>query len=119
MDQDPKPGERSNMSDLEPPGRREAWMQVLGMISSIMSDLVPAGLPARRRVLWTIRIVLGLVVVLSVLTLVGSPFDVTLWDWLDLLIIPIVLAIGGFLFTRAENRATQAAAERRAQDDTL
>ena len=69
--------------------------------------------------LWTIRIVLVLVAVLSILTLVGWPFDVTLWDWLDLLIIPVVLAIGGFLFTRSENRATRAAAERRALDDTL
>jgi hypothetical protein len=32
---------------------------------------------------------------------------------------PIVLAIGGYLFTRSENRATQAAAERRAQDEVL
>jgi uncharacterized protein YjbI with pentapeptide repeats len=38
---------------------------------------------------------------------------------MDLLIIPIVLAIGGILFTRSENRATQAAAERRAQEDAL
>jgi hypothetical protein len=43
----------------------------------------------------------------------------TLWDWLDLLIVPIVLAIGGFLFTRSETRATQAAAERRAQEGAL
>jgi hypothetical protein len=56
---------------------------------------------------------------LSILTLVGWPFDVTLWNWLDLLIIPVVLAIGGFLFTRSENRAKRAAAERRALDDTL
>jgi hypothetical protein len=96
VDQDPKPGERS-----------------------IMREFVPDWRPSRRQVLWTIRIVLGLVVVLSVLTLVGWPFDVTLWDWLDLLIIPLVLAIGGFLFTRSENRATQAAAERRAQDEAF
>jgi hypothetical protein len=43
----------------------------------------------------------------------------TLWDWLELLIIPSVLAIGCYLLSRSENRATQAAAERRAQDDTL
>jgi uncharacterized protein YjbI with pentapeptide repeats len=43
----------------------------------------------------------------------------TLWDWLDLLIIPIVLAVGGFLFNRSENQATQSAAERRAQDEAL
>jgi hypothetical protein len=85
----------------------------------LISLLVPDWRPSRRQVLWTIRIVLVLVVVLSILTLVGWPFDVTLWDWLDLLIIPVVLAIGGFLFTRSENRATRAAAERRALDDTL
>jgi uncharacterized protein YjbI with pentapeptide repeats len=43
----------------------------------------------------------------------------TLWDWLDLLIIPVVIAIGGFLFNSSQNRATQAAAERRSLDDTL
>ena len=43
----------------------------------------------------------------------------TLWDWLDLLIIPLVLAIGGYLFTRSESRATQAAAERRVQEEAL
>jgi hypothetical protein len=43
----------------------------------------------------------------------------TLWGWLDLLVVPFVLAIGGYLFTRSENRATQAVAERRALDDTL
>jgi hypothetical protein len=43
----------------------------------------------------------------------------TLWDWLKLLVVPAVLAVGGYLFTRSENRATQAAAERRAQEDAL
>jgi len=43
----------------------------------------------------------------------------TLWDWLNLLIVPAVLALGGYLFTRSEDRSTQAAAERRAQDDAL
>jgi uncharacterized protein YjbI with pentapeptide repeats len=33
----------------------------------------------------------------------------TLWDWLNLLIVPIVLALGGYLFTRSENRRTQEA----------
>jgi hypothetical protein len=47
-----------------------------------------------------------------------QPFK-TLWDWLDLLIVPVVLAVGGYLFTRSENRTTQAAAERRAQDEAL
>jgi hypothetical protein len=43
----------------------------------------------------------------------------TLWDWLDLLIVPIVLALGGYFLNSSQTRATQAAAERRAQDDAL
>jgi uncharacterized protein YjbI with pentapeptide repeats len=43
----------------------------------------------------------------------------TLWDWLKLLIIPAVLAIGGYWFRRAENRATQVAAEERAKGEAL
>jgi hypothetical protein len=27
----------------------------------------------------------------------------TLWDWLELLIVPAVLTVGGYLFTRSEN----------------
>ena len=50
---------------------------------------------------------------------VASAVDKPLWAWLDLLIIPAVLAIGGYWFTSSQNRATQAAAERRAQDDAL
>jgi flagellar basal body-associated protein FliL len=43
----------------------------------------------------------------------------TPWDWTDLLIVPVVLAIGGYWFTSSQNQATQAAAEQRAQDDAL
>jgi hypothetical protein len=54
----------------------------------------------------------------------------TFWDWLSLLIVPIVLALGGYLFNRSESRRTQDVAERqrttdrqvadqRAQDDAL
>jgi uncharacterized protein YjbI with pentapeptide repeats len=43
----------------------------------------------------------------------------TPWDWTDLLIGPVVLAIGGYWFTSSQNQATQVAAEQRAQDDAL
>jgi uncharacterized protein YjbI with pentapeptide repeats len=54
----------------------------------------------------------------------------TLWDWLKLLVVPAVLALGGYLFTRSENRRTQDIADQqrdldreiadeRRQDDTL
>jgi hypothetical protein len=90
-----------------------------------------------KRVLWLGGILVALVIVLVLIRIGYAPSwtsftgfgqhkvkqDVqptkTLWDWLDLLIVPIVLAIGGYLFTRSENRSTQAAAERRAQDDAL
>jgi uncharacterized protein YjbI with pentapeptide repeats len=81
--------------------------------------LVPDWRPNDQQVLWGIRIVLAFVIVLGVLTLIGRPFGITPWQWLDLLIIPAVLAIGGYLFTRSENRASRVVAERRAQDEAL
>jgi hypothetical protein len=87
--------------------------------------------PTLPQVLWTVGIVAVLVVLIRIgYALQWTGFgqskvaqDVrpgkTLWDWLKLLIVPAVLAIGGYLFTRSENRATQAAAERRAQDEAL
>jgi hypothetical protein len=38
----------------------------------------------------------------------------TTWDWLDLLIIPIVLAVGGFFLNRTERMNAERAAEQRA-----
>ena len=33
-----------------------------------------------------------------------QPHAKTLWDWLDLLLVPLVLAVGGYFLTRSENR---------------
>jgi len=41
----------------------------------------------------------------------------TLWDWLDLLIIPIVLAIGAWWLNKTEREAEREAAEKRAETD--
>ena len=85
-----------------------------------IKDLASPAWPlSRDQVVWTTRTVLVLIVLLGILTLIGLPFNISLWNWLDLLIVPAVLAIGGYLFTRTENRATQGAAERRAQDEAL
>jgi hypothetical protein len=43
----------------------------------------------------------------------------TLWDWLSLLMVPIVLALGGYLFTRSENRRTQETSDQHRRDETL
>jgi uncharacterized protein YjbI with pentapeptide repeats len=85
----------------------------------LISLLVSDWRPSPQQVVWGIRIVLLFVLILGILTLVGRPFDITLWQWLDLLIIPVVLAVGGYLFTRSENRASRVAAEQRAQDEAL
>ena len=72
-------------------------------------------LTASQGLVWVIR---G-TIVLVVFGLIASAVDKPLWAWLNLLIIPVVLAIGGYWFTSSQNRATHAAAERRAQDDAL
>jgi hypothetical protein len=41
----------------------------------------------------------------------------TLWDWLDLLIVPAVLAVGGYLFNRQQRERELRIAERRAKED--
>jgi uncharacterized protein YjbI with pentapeptide repeats len=86
---------------------------------SFIRELVPNWRPTREQLLWMLRIVIVLVAVLGMLTLIGQPFDITFWYWLDLLIIPVVLAVGGYLFTRTANRARRVAAENRAQDEAL
>ena len=84
----------------------------------------------RRQVLWIVA-----AIVLAVLIPIGyaHPWtgfgqtkvaqDVqpskTLWDWLDLLVVPVVLALGGYLFNRSENLRTQKIADERRQDDRL
>jgi hypothetical protein len=52
------------------------------------------------------RIVIVLVGLLGILTLIGSAFGITLWDWLKLLIIPAVIA-GGTLWFNQNQQARQ------------
>src|ERR687885_269123 len=37
---------------------------------------------------------------------ISKPNYRTFWDWLKLLVVPVVLALGGYLFTRSESRRT-------------
>jgi hypothetical protein len=82
----------------------------------------PRWRPTRKQLQWT-----GGITTLAFLLIVicgylfgwkwtGLPRQ-TLWDWLDLLIVPFVLAVGGYLFTRSESRrAEQSAIEQRNLD---
>jgi Pentapeptide repeats (8 copies) len=81
----------------------------------LMNLLVPDWRPTPRQVLWTIRI--G--VVLSLLFAIGHAYDVTLWDWLKLLIVPAVIAAGGLWFNQQQKRRELETAARNANDDAL
>jgi uncharacterized protein YjbI with pentapeptide repeats len=89
-----------------------------------------------RELLWVVGIVVVLAFVLFVLCSYllgwkGTGFPGrTAWDWLDLLIVPVVLVIGGYLLTKRQRsldrevaadqtRADRDIADRRRQDDAL
>jgi uncharacterized protein YjbI with pentapeptide repeats len=86
---------------------------------SLIREMVPDWRPSRKQVLWTVRIVIVLVVVLGVVTLIGLPFGITLWEWVKLLIVPAVIAGGGIWFNRQQRLRELEIAEQRAQDEAL
>jgi uncharacterized protein YjbI with pentapeptide repeats len=86
---------------------------------SFIGALVPAWRPTREQILWTVRIVIVLVLLLGTLTLIGLPFEITLWEWMKLLIVPAVIAAGGLWFNRQQRDREMEIAEQRAQDEAL
>jgi len=92
----------------------------------------------REQVLWSIGIAIGSIgMAIALVVLIINGYDATwtgfkqspvndkhepaktLWDWLDLLIVPFVLALGGYLFNRSQYQATQKATRERAQNEAL
>jgi hypothetical protein len=75
-----------------------------------IKSLMPKQGPTGEQTLWTVGIAIIFVVLLGVLTLIGLPFKTTAWDWLNLLIIPAVIAVvgtvGGAWFTRQRAQET-------------
>jgi hypothetical protein len=51
--------------------------------------------------------------------LIGYGYDITLWDWLKLLVVPAVIAGGGLWFNRQQRERELDIAERRTQDEAL
>ena len=81
--------------------------------------------PTRRHLLWAVGIAAlaaFLIIVICGYLLewkwTGVPKR-TFWNWLDLLIVPIVLAVGGYLFTRSENRTSRVIEMARRQEDIV
>jgi uncharacterized protein YjbI with pentapeptide repeats len=59
------------------------------------------------------------VALLTIAVVIGYRYDITLWDWLKLLVFPAVIAAGGLWFNRQQRDREIEIAERRAQDETL
>ena len=90
------------------------------LAADLIGLLVPDWRPTARQGLWAIRIVLAIVIVLGLLTLVGQPFGISLWDWLKLLIVPAVIAGDGFWFNRQQcERELEIAGEQREREQWI
>jgi uncharacterized protein YjbI with pentapeptide repeats len=105
-----------NMRDEEHRVERKPKTVQERAVLLLRATFLPGWQPtAGRALVWVIR---G-AIVLGALLLIASAVDKPLWEWLGLLIVPVVLAIGGYLFNSSQNQATQRAAERRAQNEAL
>jgi uncharacterized protein YjbI with pentapeptide repeats len=72
--------------------------------------------PARKQLLWTG----AAVTILTVAIVIGYRYDVTLWDWIKLLIVPAVIAGGGFWFNRQQReRELEIAREQREREQRI
>jgi uncharacterized protein YjbI with pentapeptide repeats len=69
------------------------------------------------QILWAV----GVVVAVSAVAFVINDFFFhrQLWDWLKLLIVPVMLALVGYLFSLSQNQATEEATQERARDEAL
>jgi hypothetical protein len=82
----------------------------------LISLLVPDWRPTSRQGLWAIRI--G--IVLSLLVAIGYAYDITLWDWIKLLVVPGVIAGVGIWFNHQQReRELGIAREQREQDTKI
>lgn len=79
--------------------------------------LVPGWLPTAgaQRLVWAIRIA----IVVGAMVLISSAYDKSLWEWLELLVIPAVIAAGGLWFSEQQRQRELYIADQRAQDEAL
>jgi Pentapeptide repeats (8 copies) len=86
--------------------------------AALISLLVPTWRPTPRQGLWAGGIA-AFLTVLTVSVVIGYRYDITLWDWIKLLIVPAVIAGAGFWFNTQQREREQRIADNRAQDDSL
>jgi hypothetical protein len=103
-------GDKERWVEREPQRTRERAVLLL------RAALLPGWTPkASEQLVWAIRGAIAL----GVIALIASVVDKTLWDWLRLLIVPVVLGLGAYLFTRSENSRTRKQADHRREEDVL
>jgi len=81
----------------------------------LIRALIPDWRPTPTQALWVARAA----IVLGIPILIGYSYGITLWDWLELLIVPVVIAVGGFWFNRQQQERQLQSDKEHAQDDAL
>ena len=71
--------------------------------------------PTGRQLLWAC----AAIVLLTVAILIGYRYGITLWDWIKLLIVPAVIALGGIWLNAQQREREQQTTKDRAQDEAL
>jgi hypothetical protein len=87
--------------------------------TKFIKDLVPQWRPSREQQLWAMRIAIVLVVVLGILTLIGLSFEITPWDWLKVLAVPITIGAAVPLINWLQKQRELEFEVRRTQTDAL
>jgi hypothetical protein len=91
---------------------QERALELLNAIFATSSWLPTA---EARRLVWAIRTTL----LLAVAVALSYAYDKTLWDWIQLLIVPGVIAGVGLWFNRQQQARELESTERRTQDEAL
>jgi hypothetical protein len=103
------------------PGREECQVEPektsRERAEDLISLLVPDWRPTAQQVLWATRFAIVLSLLVALLVAIGYSYGVTLWDWLKLLIVPAVIAGGGFWFNQQQRERELQIADQRAQTD--
>jgi uncharacterized protein YjbI with pentapeptide repeats len=87
--------------------------------NDLISLLVSDWRPTPRQGLWAIRVS----IVIGLLVAIGYPYDVTVWDWIKLLVVPATIAIGVAIISWMQNarqrQSEEAQREREQQMEDL
>jgi hypothetical protein len=77
----------------------------------------PSWRPSIKQLLWAGGIVAALTLIVSIL--VGYRYEISLWNWMKVLIVPAVIAWGGLCFNSQQREREQQIAKDRGQDEAL